>query len=129
MKPGIGPGDRVIILKHVTPVHGDIVLLRSPVEPDRALLRRIIAAEGDSVEVKNGLIYVNDSAFRPSWETVEKESRIFPMYFSYRDNMPVIRIKRGEYFVLADNPDLSFDSRMFGVVREEAVIGKSVFTF
>jgi len=129
MGPGLVPGDRVIIMKYLSPARGDIVLLRSPAEPDRVLLRRIIAADGDSVEVKNGIIYVNDTILRPSWKVAQKDKRVFPMYFSLRDNMPVIRVKRGEFFVLGDNPDHAFDSRIFGVVHENALIGKAVYGF
>ncbi|HRZ25254.1 MAG TPA: signal peptidase I [Spirochaetota bacterium] len=127
MKPNISPGDRAIICRFKDPSPGDIVLVKSPVEPDRALLKRIMAAEGDTVEVRNKIIYVNDSVYRFKWKTNSSDTRVFPMHFTGRDTMPAVKLERRQFFLLNDNLDNSFDSRNFGPVDDEAVIGVMIY--
>ena len=57
------------------------------------------------------------------------DSRIFPEDFNHRDNMPLIKINKGEIFVVGDNYDYSFDSRDFGAISEELIIGRMIYKF
>ncbi len=129
MQPNFTKGDLVYFLKHATPKNGDIVLITSPIEPDRVLLRRIIAKEGDSVEIKDKIIYVNGNQLNFNWKIITRDKRIFPMSFSFRDNYPIIKLKRKEYFVIGDNLDSSMDSRFFGTVSDDKIIGKIIYKF
>jgi signal peptidase I len=129
MAPGLHAGDTLIILKHVTPKPGDIILIESPVEPGRYLVKRVIAGEGSTVEIKDKICYVNGDRFTFTWKTESSDSRRFPMSFTYRDTMPPVRIGRNEYFVLDDNLDHGFDSRTFGVVRDGQVVGRMACRF
>ncbi len=52
----------------------------------------------------------------------------FPMKFSFRDNMPPVKLERGEYFMLSDNFNSSFDSRSFGPVKNENITGRVIYT-
>lgn len=124
MSPGLKKGELIFILKVGKPEFGDIVLIKSPLEPEKVLLKRIIAQEGDTLEIRNKIIYRNDKKMKFRWKTLSTDTRIFPMKFTGRDNLAVIRIKRKQYFILGDNLDYSFDSRTFGPVHEENIIGK-----
>lgn len=126
MKPNIAAGDRTIISRFKDPSRGDIVLVQSPVESDRVLLRRLMAVEGDVVEIRNKIIYVNDKVYRFKWKTSSSDGRIFPMHFTSRDTMPAVKVARRQFFLINDNLDDSFDSRSFGTVSDEAVIGTMV---
>jgi type IV secretory pathway protease TraF len=55
------------------------------------------------------------------------DTRIFPMSFSYRDNYPVVKLKRSQIFVIGDNFDSSMDSRFFGPLDEDLLVGKLVY--
>lgn len=127
MLPNIKRGERVLILKHFSPNVGDIVLLKSPTEPDRVLLKRLIAKEDDSVEIKNKLVYKNNKIMKFDWKTRSKDKRIFPVSFTNRDNLSETKIGSDEFFVLGDNLDSSFDSRDFGLVDKKNIIGKFVY--
>jgi signal peptidase I len=129
MAPGLNPGDRVYVLKHFSATTGDVVVVKSPVEPDRVLLTRIVAREGDSVEIKNKTVFINGNPADFRWKTMSTDTRIFPMSFSYRDNYPVIKLKRRQIFVLGDNYDSSMDSRFFGPLDEDLLVGKVVYKF
>ena len=129
MMPAMKKGDRVLVLKAGRPVKGDIVLIDSPVEPGRVSMKRIIAQENDSIEIINKKIFINTMEFSSPWETKSLDSRVFPADFSYRDNMPLIKLNASEYFLLGDNLDFSFDSRSYGIVKEKLIIGKLLFKF
>ncbi|HOO70372.1 MAG TPA: signal peptidase I [Spirochaetota bacterium] len=127
MQPNIKPGERLIICKLATPAAGDIALIKSPVEPDRVLLRRIAAKGGDTVEIRNKVIYINDKTVRFAWKTSGSDKRIFPMHFTSRDTMPAVKLDRRQFFLLCDNLDNSFDSRTFGAVNADEIIGTMIY--
>jgi len=127
MAPSLREGETVIILKHATPNRGDIVLVESPVEPGRYLLKRVAAVEGSTVEVRDRVFFVNNERFAFPWQTASSDNRIFPMAFTERDTMPPVRIGRNRYFLLSDNLDRGFDSRAFGPVSGDRVVGKMIF--
>lgn len=129
MEPTLRPGTPVVVLKHITPVRGDVILMDSPAEPGRVLLRRVVALEGDTVEIRDKNLYINNRLVTPAVKTRSTDGRIFPLSFSYRDTMPALKLKRKEYLVLGDNRDLAYDSRTFGIVAENLVIGRVIHIF
>lgn len=129
MEPNVTKGALVIVLRHITPAKGDIILLKNPSEPDRVLLRRVAAVEGDTVEIRDKSFRVNNGAFSFPWKTRSRDTRVFPMSFSFRDNMPALKVGRNRYFVLGDDLDAGFDSRTFGLVAEDLVIGRMVYKY
>lgn len=129
MLPGLKKGDRVVILKVGSTAKRDIVLIDNPVEPGRVSLKRIVARESDTIEIVNKKIVINGSEQQLPWNTKSLDSRIFPPDFTYRDNMPLLKLGAGEYFVLGDNLDYSFDSRSFGLVGKKLIIGRVILKF
>jgi signal peptidase I len=127
MVPELQKGDQIFLFKAGKPVAGDIVLVRSPIEKERVSLKRVIAVEGDTIEVRSKIIYRNGVKFVFKWKVNPPDERIFPMNFSGRDNSAPLKLKRGEYFIIGDNIDYSMDSRAFGPVREKDVIGVMIF--
>jgi signal peptidase I len=129
MNPIIKKGDYILILKIGSPKEGDIILVKSKVEPGRVILKRLIAKGEKNIEIKDKKIFINDTEFLPKWKLLSSDSRVFPERFSRRDNMPQIKIKQGEIFVIGDNFDYSFDSRTFGAIDERLVIGRMIYKF
>ncbi len=127
MNPNYRPGDRIYALKIGAPRVGDVVLVESPVEPGKYLLKRVAAAEGDVVEVRNRVLYINDERARFKWKTLMSDTRVFPMSFSRRDNMAAVKIERHGYFLLGDNLDYSLDSREFGPIGADGIIGRVIY--
>ena len=127
MLPNIKIGNLVFILKHVSPEIGDIVLIKSPADAEGVYLKRLIAKEGDAIEIRNKVIYINNKRFRFKWKTQSIDERIFPMNFTYRDNTPSVKIKKNNFYVIGDNLDRSYDSRNFGVIPYERIIGKVIY--
>lgn len=78
--------------------------------------KRIIACEGDTVEIKQGLVYLNDIAL--------KEDYIIQDNYT----MPPFIVPKDSYFVLGDNRPNSYDSRYWGVITEKDLVGKVLFS-
>ncbi len=129
MIPNLEKGDRALVLKIISPDIGDIVLLNSPVEPEKVLFKRLVARGGDVMEIKDKIIYKNFEKLKLNWHIHCKDERLFPADFSNRDNLPSVGINDGECFVLGDNLDRSFDSRDFGAISEENIIGRVIFKY
>lgn len=129
MNPNLKKGDTIIALKHATPKRGDIVLIESPVEPGRVMIKRVLAAEGATVEIRDRAFFINNDRFEIPWKTKSADTRVFPMNFTYRDNLPAVKINRNEYFVLSDNLDTGFDSRTLGVIRDDQIIGRMIYRY
>lgn len=86
------------------------------------LIKRVIGIPGDTVEIRDNILYVNGE------EQTEPYARIDPFEnIVINGNMPEIKVKPGELFVLGDNRGESLDSRSFGVIDRSWVEGRAVF--
>lgn len=124
MEPTLHDRDRLIVEKlsyrFGDPQRGDIVVLRSPLEPGGRLIKRIIGLPGDQIAISMGRVWVNG-------EPLDEPYTDVPM----SDFMLPVRVPEGTYFVLGDNrhPRGSQDSRRFGVVPREALEGRAIVRF
>jgi signal peptidase I len=100
------------------PQVGDVVAFRYPRDPSIADLKRIVAPGGATVEIRAGVVYVDDapSAGPARFSVTASALR--------RGFMPKLRVPRGGYFMLGDNVDESEDSRDYGAINREDIIGK-----
>ena len=96
---------------------GDAVCIRLP--DGNTAVRRVVAVAGDSVELRNGLTYINGLAERGSYSFTRTDPR--PEGITY----PVI-LRQGELFLLGDAREEAYDSRDFGVVKTSDVFGKVI---
>ncbi len=127
MNPTLKSGDKIIINKISGIKKGDIIAFDSPAEEGRILISRVIASEYETVEIRNKIVFVNDKKTEIISDETRNEKIIYPMKFCYRDNMPPVKLERNEFFLLGDNYDSSFDSRSFGKIPENIIIGKIVY--
>ncbi len=114
-------GDRLIVSSlFYTPDRGDVVILHSPkLNSGEAIVKRVIAVEGDTVAIHEDGVYVNGKKLN---ETDGSLGYTIDEY-SYQPK-PTQVIGKGKIFVLGDHRSVSLDSRAFGQVDESAVIGK-----
>jgi signal peptidase I len=119
MLPTLHNNDRLIVNKLAYRWHrpqiGDIVMVASPDEPDRMLVKRIVAGPGDIVRSEDGRVYRNDTPIHDEF--------VPEMYRSIDTWGPEV-VPRGYYFVMGDHRNNSSDSRLFGPVPERYIVGR-----
>lgn len=98
------------------PSRGELVVFRFPKDKARDFVKRIIGVPGDTVEIRDGRVFVND------WAVPESYARSPSTCFAYQTCK--ILLKGSEYFVLGDNRGFSNDSRDWGPVRLDDIVGK-----
>ena len=122
MLPGIEQGDYILVSKATyflgEPQRGDIIVLHSPQDPNTDLIKRIIALPGDTVEIKDNTVFVNDTAL------VEPYTLEPPHYLLLPEEIPA-----GNYFVLGDNRNNSSDSHRGWTLPRKNIIGKAWITY
>jgi signal peptidase I len=116
------------ILQFTTPQHGDIVVFVFPEDPSKDFIKRVIGVPGDVVEMRHKTVYRNGLALVEPYARYA-DGRGPEGYVPSRDDMPAIRVPPHKYFMLGDNRDRSYDSRFWGFVDSEALIGKALFIY
>ncbi len=123
MEPTLREGDR-ILLSRLTyhfrePRAGDVVVFNSPFDEEDDLVKRVVAVAGDRVAVRAGDLYVNGSV-------------VVEPYLADQDfagEMAEQVVPTGDVFVMGDNRDVSGDSRAFGPVSTEDIIGEALCVY
>lgn len=116
------------ILAFSTPKRGDIVVFVFPEDPSKDFIKRVIGTPGDVVEIRNKTVYVNGEPLAEEY-TRYADGRNVDGFLRGRDNMPPVRVPPGKLFMMGDNRDRSYDSRFWGFVDMDAVIGKAMFIY
>jgi signal peptidase I len=108
------------------PQPGDVVVFRSPVDPQRVYVKRCVATAGQRVEIRNKVVYVDGRrAIDPPFSKYVDAS-ILPGKTDPRDNYGPHQVPEGAVFLLGDNRDNSRDSRHWGALPREAVVGRAI---
>ncbi len=133
MQGGLYPGDFLmaskLAYKKAKPVVGDLVLFQHPLRIEEKLVRRVVATEGQTVEIKSKVVYVDSQPLKEFGTVTHSDYRILPVQFSNRDFMARQQVPPGHIFVLGDNRDQSEDSREFGFVSTNNIEGKGMFVY
>jgi len=124
MRPTLQHEERLVVNKFIyyfrDPQKGEVVIFRYPRDPSRDFIKRVIATAGDTIEIKEGRVYVNDQLLREDY-ILEKT----------RTEYPKVTIPEGTIFVMGDNRNNSEDSRFpdVGFVPLNLVKGEAVLVF
>ncbi len=111
------------------PQLGDIIVFKYPNNPDKDYIKRVVAMPGQTVEVKDKVLFV-DAKAAPLYDGVKfADQKILSADLSYRDNFGPYKVPAGSYFVMGDNRDDSRDSRFWGSVPLDNIRGKAVFVY
>ena len=95
------------------PKRGEVIVFRFPRDPSKDFVKRVIGLPGEEVEIRSGMTYIDGSPLEEPYLTVRDDSTLGP-----------ITMKGKEYFVMGDNRRSSNDSRAWGAVPEQNVVGK-----
>ncbi|MEW6410846.1 MAG: signal peptidase I [Candidatus Zixiibacteriota bacterium] len=111
------------------PKVGDIIVFKYPNNPEKEYIKRIVAMETQFVEVADKIVYVDEEVAPIPPHVKHIDKRIIPGDLSFRDNFGPYEVPIDGYFVMGDNRDDSRDSRFWGAVPRENIIGKAVFVY
>ena len=116
MKPSFSNGQYLLVAKVLyrfgSPQRGDVIIFHPPISSTRPYIKRVIGLPGERVEIKEGKVYIND-----------RELEETPDFYTPGNCLQIL--EEDEYFVLGDNRDESSDSRSWGPVSKEDIIGKA----
>lgn len=126
MMPSLVDQERIFINKFIYRFgladigRGDTVVFWFPGDVSKSYIKRVIGVPGDSVEVRDGTVFVNGKALSEPYVPVE-----------YRDHVSMARrtVPADQYFVLGDHRISSNDSRNWGMVPRSYIYGKAVFVY
>ncbi len=121
------------------PRRGDVIVFKYPRDPSVNYIKRCVGLPGDTLEIRDKIVMINGKPFPDPAEAkytdwrIEpagvKERGIYPPGAGNRDNYGPIIIPDGNYFMMGDNRDNSSDSRYWGFLPEDAILGKALIIY
>lgn len=126
MVPNFHSGDYLIIdefsYRFKDPQRGDVVVLKYPLDNKQRFIKRIIGLPGETVNIENGRVTIlkNDTSL------VLDEKKYLPDVLFTDGNIHLV-LDENKYFVMGDNRQFSYDSRRWGVLPKEDIIGRAAF--
>jgi len=109
--------------------HKDIIVFRFPQDLTKDFVKRVIALEGDTIEIRDKQVYVNEVPMAENYKT-HIDRQVMPGANEYeygiraRDNFGPMRVPEGHCFAMGDNRDNSQDSRYWGFLPLNYIKGK-----
>ena len=124
MRPTLQSRERLVVNKFVyrfrAPERGEVLVFRYPKDPSRDFIKRVIAVPGDTIEIKDGRVFVNQQLMNEPY-----------ILSKTRGDYPLATVPAGHIFVMGDNRNNSEDSRFadVGFVPYELIKGKAMLVF
>ena len=116
MQPNLHEGEYTIVDKIAYQLHaperGDIVVFERPGQPD--LIKRVIGLPGETIEIRGGQVFINGSPIAEPYITTPAT-----------DSMGPQTLEPDHYFVMGDNRNNSSDSRSFGPISAQVIVGRA----
>ena len=157
MEPGLQVGDFILVNKFTygirlpvirnkiieinQPKRGDVMVFFPP-DDDRYFIKRVVGLPGDVIEYNNKRLFINGEQQKkihmPNLITDKQSRQLFAELFGQEQHLifdtPIrparyhkVTVPKGHYFMMGDNRDNSRDSRFFGFVPEEKIVGRAFF--
>ena len=124
MMPWLVDQERIFVNKFVYRFdeirRGDVIVFRFPLDPRKSYIKRVAGLPGDSVEIKQGRLSINNQPV--------DEPYLLPEYGD-RSTYPPVKVQPNHYYVLGDHRNTSNDSRTWGTVDHRFIIGRAVFSY
>ena len=128
MRPTLIEGDKLFVNKFLyrfsPPQRGDIIVFKYPQDPKKDFIKRLVASEGETVEIRDGKIYVDG-------KLLDDPTSFGKFYYYNHDPFggpnEKIKVPKDSYYALGDNSANSTDSRFWGFVPKKNMVGKAIF--
>lgn len=123
------PFTDMVLFRLGNPERGDVIVFRYPVDRSKDFIKRVVAKPDDVVEIRDKVVYVNGTEARNPHANFAEPATLYPAEFSKRDNMAPITVPKESYFVMGDNRDRSLDSRFWGFVNQNDLVGRAFIIY
>jgi signal peptidase I len=124
MAPLLSDQERIFINKFVYRFEaierGDVVVFWYPLDRSKSFIKRVVGLPGEMVEIRQGMVYVNDVAVVEPY---------VPRQYEDLSDFGPLQVPQGSYFVMGDHRISSNDSRVFGPVPSRFIYGRAVFAY
>ncbi len=141
------------LFKGAEPKRGDVIVFKYPGDESKDFIKRVIGLPGDKIEIKNGKLLINDRAVPVTDEGVyaDKDQEVLSPYYGKPElleeqlgnvrhailylhsqegyNFGPVLVPPDSVFVMGDNRDNSQDSRFWGFVRENKILGRALIIY
>jgi signal peptidase I len=141
MRPTLIEGDLILVNKFIygarlpftdirlpaltEPKRGDVIVFIFPGDRKKDFIKRLVGLPADTVEIKNGSIYIND---KPLLDSVFSQ-RYYYNKGDYAKEGVKITVPKDSYFVMGDNSASSMDSRYWGFLSKKELLGKAMLVY
>ena len=126
MVPNFQSGDYLVVdeisYRLGSPQRGDVVVLKYPLDTSQRFIKRVIGLPGETIDVENGKVIISKEGKNLTLD----ETKYLPNLKNTEGNVHLV-LGDDKYFVLGDNRQFSYDSRMWGVLPKQDIVGKAVF--
>lgn len=129
MEPNFVQGDRLIAFRHASIKRNEVVIIKAPDAPGEFYIKRVIGLPGNTVSVKNNKLYIDGKETPQPYlhknfvDQYTNNGIPFTNNFTLKQILGVNKVPKGEYFVLGDNRPVSKDSRYFGFISRNGIVG------
>lgn len=107
------------------PKHGEIIVLKNPRNESQDFIKRIIAVPGDTIQILNKTVIING---QPVKENYLPLGTLTPAG-AFLTERTLVKVADNQYFVFGDNREHSSDSREWGPVTKEEIVGRALFRY
>jgi len=110
-----------------TPEHDDVIVFIFPEDRSKDFIKRVKAVAGETIEIRNKVVHINGQAIEDAYAYYGPDARLLSN--SPRDNFGPLTVPEGHVFVMGDNRDHSHDSRFWGTVPIDDILGKAFILY
>ena len=139
MEPTLLPGDYILVNKFIygvripfsntkifpynNPKRGDVIVFIFPKNPSEDFIKRVIGMPGETVQIIQGKIYIDNALISDPWGYFDKKEP--PGFIQAVENFGPFKVSDDSLFVMGDNRNNSADSRFWGTLPLKNVLGKA----
>jgi signal peptidase I len=123
------PFTDIVILNLGSPKRGDVIVFRYPADRTKDFIKRVIAEGGDRVQIKDKVLYIDGQKESDPHAHFAEGETVIPALLSPRDNFGPVTVPKGQFFVMGDNRDRSLDSRFWGFVKKDDLVGRALIIY
>jgi signal peptidase I len=117
-----------ILIPYKNPKHGDVVVFRYPKDRSIDYIKRVIGTPGDTIEIRTKKLFVNGTQVSDPHAHMSSPA-VLNAASSPRDNFGPVLVPEGRIFVMGDNRDNSYDSRFWGFVNQQDILGRAFILY